>query len=170
MNPNPSPLPYHDKKPQGAADFYFAINATFRFIHRKLGRVGWIEYLEKMGEDYFAPVNTAWRTGGLEAVADYWRAFFAAEPGAEVLVTQELDHVKIEVKKCPAIAHLKKSGRNIVPYFCQHCYFLGNARARNAGLAMRLEGGDGQCVHCYFKDNADLPPQDFSAIVEATSC
>ena len=33
-------LPYQDTKPQGAADFYFAINATFRFIHARLGRVG----------------------------------------------------------------------------------------------------------------------------------
>lgn len=25
------PLPYHDTKPVGAADFYFGINAAFRF-------------------------------------------------------------------------------------------------------------------------------------------
>jgi len=31
------PLAYTDSKPQGAADFYFAINATFRFIRRTLG-------------------------------------------------------------------------------------------------------------------------------------
>ena len=30
------PLPYTDTKPVGAADFYFAINATFRFILRHL--------------------------------------------------------------------------------------------------------------------------------------
>ena len=29
-------LPYSDSKPIGAADFYFAINATFRFIEVKL--------------------------------------------------------------------------------------------------------------------------------------
>ncbi len=31
------PLPYRDSKATGAADFYFAINATFRFIRETLG-------------------------------------------------------------------------------------------------------------------------------------
>ena len=37
MSPSANPLPYTDTKPVGAADFYFAINATFRFVLNKLG-------------------------------------------------------------------------------------------------------------------------------------
>ncbi|MCB1103525.1 MAG: hypothetical protein KDK74_02245 [Cephaloticoccus sp.] len=164
-----SALPYHDTKPQGAPDFYYAINATFRFILHRLGASAWVRYLEEMGRGYFAPVNVRWRDGGLPAVAHYWRDFFAAEPGAVVEVTELADRVELAVRECPAIKHLRSGGREIVKEYCQHCYFLGRARAEAAGLTMRLCGGDGSCRHTYAKLEAGLPPQDLTQIKEATS-
>ena len=57
--------------------------------------------------------------------------------------------------------------REIVKEFCQHCYHLGQARANEAGMEMRLCGGNGSCRHTYMKTEADLPPQDMSEIKEA---
>lgn len=159
----PGLLPYTDTKPQGAADFYFAINATFRFIHNRFGPGGWATYLRQMGEGYFEPVNAAWRSGGLMAVASYWQAFFAAEPGAEVEVFRDATTVTVEVRRCPAIAHLRSGDREIVPFFCEHCFHLGSARANASGFAMRLEGGAGQCRQT-FCSSSEVPPQDMSAI------
>jgi len=159
-------LPYTDTKPQGSADFYFAINATFRFLLRRLGREGWVRYLQDLGRDYYAPVNAAWRQGGLDAVAAYWRDFFAAEPGGQVDVVRKPDRVELQVKVCPLIHHLRTHGRVPVPEFCQHCYHLGSARAAMAGLEMRLCGGDGACVHTYATSAAGLPPQDLTQIKE----
>ena len=84
--PNPSPLPYSDTKPVGAADFYFAINATFRFVLKKFGMNGLRQYWTDLGTNYFSPVSTAWKSQGLEGVARYWKSFFAAEPSADVSV------------------------------------------------------------------------------------
>ena len=67
-------LPYTDTKPQGSADFYYATNATFRFLLRRLGADGWRRYLGDLGRGYFAPDNRQWQQGGLTAVARYWRA------------------------------------------------------------------------------------------------
>lgn len=164
-----SDLPYADTKPVGSADFYFGINATFRFIIKRLGRDGWIRYLEEMGRGYFAPVNRKWSEGGLNAVARYWRAFFAAEPGAVVDVVEQPDRVEVRVRECPAIKHLRSGQREIVAEFCQHCYFLGAARAEAAGLTMRLSGGSGSCCHTYAKPDAGLAPQDLTDIKEARS-
>jgi len=83
-------LPYTDAKPQGAPDFYFAINVSFRFIEERFGNDGLIRYREQMGHEYFRPVQNIWTKGGLPAVAGYWHAFFDAEPGSEVDV-QECD-------------------------------------------------------------------------------
>lgn len=160
-------LPYRDTKPQGAADFYFAINATFRFLLRHVGRAGWIRYLDEMGRGYFQPVNEQWHRGGLPAVARYWRAFFAAEPGADVDVVERGDRVELHVSRCPAIAHLRGARREIVPEYCEHCYHLGAARAAAAGLTMRLEGGNGTCRHTFWTAGVEAPPQDFSRIREA---
>ena len=80
MTSEPAPLPYRDTKPVGAADFYFAINATFRFILQRFGLEGLRRYWTDLGAQYYAPVSAAWKQRGLPGVAAYWRAFFAAEP------------------------------------------------------------------------------------------
>ena len=162
-----SVLPYRDTKPEGAAGFYSGINSTFRFFLQRFGEAGRQRYLAELGRNYFAPVNQQWRRGGLPAVARYWRAFFVAEPGADVTVTELPDRVEVQVKRCPAIAHLREGRRDIVRESCRHCYFLGSARAEAAGLTMRLSGGNGACVHSYARPEAALPPQDLAAIAEA---
>ncbi len=144
-----SPLPYQDNKPQGAADFYFAINATFRFILEKRGVSGWIAYLRDMATAYYRPVWTAWREEGLPAVAAYLQAAFDAEPQAKFKIAETKETVTLHVIECPALKHLKSSGREIVAEFCQHCYHQCGTMASNAGLHMRLRGGNGSCTQTF---------------------
>jgi len=162
-----APLPYTDTKPVGAADFYFAINATFRFIQEKFGEEGLRRYWTELGQNYYAPVSKSWKDGGLEAVDKYWKAFFAAEPGADVEFSTTHELLSLNVKSCPAIKHLRAHQREIVPSFCQHCYFVSEAMAAPAGLTVRIEGGNGTCRQTFQKCKADLPAQDFSKIKEA---
>ena len=157
-------LPYTDAKPVGAADFYFAINATFRFILNKLGPDGLRRYWTDLGTRYFAPTSARWSAGSLPGVAEYWRAFFAAEPGAEVEVSELPDAVTLDVKVCPAIQHLRAHGREIVPCFCQHCYFIGEAMAAPAGFTVRVEGGNGSCRQTFRRRDANLAPQELASI------
>ncbi|MFZ2640374.1 MAG: hypothetical protein WA117_05240 [Verrucomicrobiia bacterium] len=167
--PSPvNPLPYTDTKPVGAADFYFAINATFRFVLKKAGIEDLRQYWTDLGARYFAPVTAQWKAGGLPVVAEYWRAFFAAEPGAKVEVSQLPDAVTLDVKVCPAIKHLRAHGREIVPCFCQHCYFIGEAMAAPAGLTVRIEGGNGSCRQTFLRRDAATAAQDLASIKEAS--
>jgi hypothetical protein len=165
---NPGPLPYTDAKPVGAADFYFAINATFRFVLEKFGMEGLRGYWRELGGGYFGPVSARWQSGGLPAVAEYWRAFFAAEPGAEVEVTATPHAVTLEVKTCPAIRHLRQHGRPMVPVYCQHCYYVTEAMAEPAGLTVRVEGGNGQCRQVFCARGEAVAPQDLARIREAS--
>ena len=162
-----TPLPYTDAKPVGAADFYFTINATFRFVLGRFGTEGLHKYWTNLGTHYFAPVAAQWQSGGLAAVAEYWRAFFAAEPNADVDLQQTPDAVTLDVKVCPAIQHLRENGREIVPCFCQHCYFISEAIAAPAGLTVRIAGGNGSCRQTFLRREAATAPQDFAKIEEA---
>ena len=141
-----TPLPYTDTKPVGAADFYAAVNATFRFIEKQFGLDGLRRYWTQMGQTYYAPVTERWRGGSLAAVAEHWRAFFAAEPGAEVAVSLEADEVVVQVKTCPAIRYLREHQREILPCFCQHCHFVSAAIGTGAGVEVRIVGGNGSCT------------------------
>ncbi len=165
----PDVLPYTDTKPVGAADFYMAHNATFRFVLKKFGIEGLRKFWTELGEKYFAPVTARWSGGDLPAVATYWRAFFAAEPGAEVVVKETPETVALDVKVCPAIKHLRANGREIVPCFCQHCYFISEAMAAPAGLTVRVDGGNGSCRQTFFRRTgaAASTPQDLALIKEA---
>lgn len=149
-----SELPYRDTKPVGAPDFYFANNATFRYILDRFGKDGWIRWLQDLARDFFSPVNQNWKEGGLDAVAEYWKAFFKAEPGADVTVIRSEDRVLVAVKTCPAIAHLKSAQRDIVSCFCEHCYYMNNARANAADMSMSVVGGNGRCVQTYAMGNS----------------
>jgi hypothetical protein len=162
-----NPLPYQDTKPVGAADFYLAVNATFRFILGRLGIDGLRRYWHDLGTRYYAPVSAQWKTGGMTAVAAYWRAFFDAEPGADVEVEQLADEVRLHVKTCPAIKHLRAQGREIVPCFCQHCHFVSEAIAAPAGLTVRVKGGNGSCEQRIIKQEAHPEPQRLEDIAEA---
>jgi hypothetical protein len=164
----PGVLPYHDAKGVGAADFYFAINATFRFIQAKLGPEALRRYWRELGTGYYAPVSAAWRRGGLPAVGIYWREFFLAEPASAVQVTTAQDCVTVEVHSCPAFRHLRAAGREIFPCFCEHCYYVSEAIAAPAGFTVRVQGGNGACVQRFMPQNPNLPAQDLNHIKEAT--
>ena len=162
------PLPYTDAKPVGAADFYTAINATFRFIFNRFGREGLLRYWRELGTNYYAPVSQQWSEGGLHAVAEYWRAFFAAEPAAEVEVTQTADEVCVKVLTCPAIKHLRAQGREIVPYFCQQCHFVSEAIGEPAGFTVRVQGGNGSCEQRFVKRGCGTQSQRMEDIATAS--
>lgn len=157
-------LPYTDTKPQGAADFYLCINATFRFIRKRLGVEGLRRYWSEIGAQYYRPVTEIWKAGGLPSVARYWRDFFDAEPGSEVEVVSKPEEVVVEVRTCPAIAHLRAGGREIEADFCQHCYFVSEEIASRAGLTVRVEGGAGRCTQRFFAPTSETSPQDLQRI------
>lgn len=161
-------LPYTDTKPVGAADFYFAINATFHFILRRLGMGGLRRYWTDLGSQYYAPVTRLWKEGGAAAIATYWRDFFKAEPASTVEVVEHADEVRLEVRVCPLIKHLRDNGRAILPCLCQHCYYVSEAMAAPAGYTVRISGGNGSCTQRFLKRDAGAPPQRLEDIAEAT--
>lgn len=128
-----------------AGDFYFAINATFRFILDNYGEAALADYWRAMGAEYYAPLSKRFREGGLDAVESYWRDFFQEEPGGDVRVSRSNHAVEIDVRDCPAIRWLRDSHRDIVPNYCQHCHHVSSTIAEGAGLRFELKGGGGTC-------------------------
>lgn len=132
-----------------AGDFYFAINATFRFILDKYGEQALIDYWRAMGEEYYATLAVRFREGGLEEVERYWREFFANEPGGAVEVSKHEGAIIVDVKVCPAIRWLRDNGRAVVPQYCRHCHHVSTAISERAGLTFKLEGGGGSCTQTF---------------------
>jgi hypothetical protein len=153
-----------------AGDFYFAINATFRFLHDTWGEQALIDYWVALAREYHAPLSQRFREGGLPAVADYWRDYFDHEPGGEVAVEANDDAVVIDVKDCPAIRWLNEGGREIMPLYCRHCHHVSTALAANAGLSFQLEGGGGTCRQTFRSDPDAGCPSNQSAPAQSAIC
>ncbi|MDY0170637.1 MAG: hypothetical protein RBS80_29115 [Thermoguttaceae bacterium] len=133
-----------------APDFYFAANAMFRHLHDRYGKHALVDYWRSLGREFYSQRSERWRDGGPEAVAADWREYFAKEPQAQVGVSTEGDTVTLDVLVCPAIKHLRDCGRDILPYFCEHCDHVSGAMAEAAGYGFQREGGMGACRQRFF--------------------
>jgi hypothetical protein len=128
-----------------AGDFYYAINATFRFIHDTYGKEALVDYWTSMAHEYHADVAARFRVSGLEEVRSYWAGYFGQEPGGDVHISLKGVGLEIDVRDCPAIRWLREGGRAIVPYYCEHCNYISTAIAEQAGMRFALTGGGGTC-------------------------
>lgn len=128
-----------------APDFYFIVNSTARHLHDEYGKEVLVDYWRSLGAEYYSQRIANWRDGGLREIAEDWHQYFLHEPGAEVDTQVELDAVHLDVKVCPAIKHLRDSGREIVPYFCEHCDHTCGSMAQRAGFTFERSGGMGAC-------------------------
>jgi hypothetical protein len=128
-----------------APDFYFAANAIFRHLHDKYGKAALVDYWRSLGREYYARRCQGWREGGPEAIAADWCEYFAQEPQAEVDAVAQGDTATLNIRVCPAIKHLRDCGREIVPYFCEHCDHVCGAMAEAAGYCFERRGGMGAC-------------------------
>ncbi len=137
-----------------APDFYFAVNATFRHLHDRYGMSVLIDYWRSLAREYYAQRIERWRRGGPEAVAADWRDYFAKEPHADVQITAASHGVELDIRVCPAIRHLRDAGREIVPYFCEHCDHTCGEMAEASGYSFERTGGMGSCRQRFIREDA----------------
>lgn len=128
-----------------APDFYFGNNAMFRHIHDRFGMPALVRYWRELGAEYYRRRSLAWRGGSMVDIARDWRTYFDKEPQAQVRITSDDTTVTLDVDVCPAIKHLRDCGREIVPYFCEHCDHVTGAMAEIANCRFERTGGMGSC-------------------------
>ncbi len=143
--PPPEPCSFDFVDRMGAPDFYFAVNATFRFVGAQFGEGGLRKYWREMGAQHYRFVTARIRDKGLAALRRHWEYLFAHEPGAQVALALEGGVLTLEVARCPAIAHLQAHDREIMPVYCEHCLHVSEAMCEPVGVSVTVEGGMGEC-------------------------
>lgn len=128
-----------------APDFYYAVNATARHILHEYGKDVLVDYWRSLGREYYSARIHRWREGGAETIAEDWREYFLHEPNAVVDTSVEGGAAVLDIKTCPAIKHLRDSGRDILDCYCEHCDHTCGAMAEAAGYRFERTGGMGSC-------------------------
>ncbi len=132
-------------------DFYFTINATFYHFSDLGGEEALVAYWKALGRDYFKPLAVRFQAGGLTQIETYYRDYFAAEPGGDVVVERtDADTVVLDVRECPAIAWLRSSKEvethpAVHPLYCGHCRTINSTMLEKTPFEFELQGGDGSC-------------------------
>ena len=124
------------------------------------GKEALVDYWRALGREYYRPRIDRWKEGDLQVLAADWREYFAAEPQAEVEVAVVGQAVELDVKVCPAIKHLRDHGRDIVPYFCEHCDHVCGAMAEQAGYTFQRRGGGGSCQQRFVRRSPQTKEAD----------
>ena len=110
-----------------------------------------VDYWESLGREYYADRVAKWQHHGTHAIAEDWREYFLHEPGAEIETLADDMTATLNISVCPAIKHLRASGREIVPYFCEHCDHVCGSMAHAAGYRFERLGGMGSCQQRFIK-------------------
>ena len=136
-----------------APDYYFAVNAIFRYFHDKYGHSALVDYWQSLGREYYRKRCERWRTGGVKTIASDWQAYYGKEPQAKVDIMIRGQSIELDIHICPAIKHLKDHGRDIIPYYCEHCDHICGAMAESAGFSYKRTGGMGSCRQIFISDD-----------------
>ena len=128
-------------------DFHGALSYGLEFLEEQCGGEGVQAFLSSLAGTVYKPLVEAMRERGLEALREHWQRIFDIEDGDADLF-MEGDTLVLNVRRCPAVWHMKDRGYAIAPHFCEHTRIVNEAVCKAAGYAARVEYDQdaGRCV------------------------
>lgn len=128
-------------------DFHGALAYALKYLEETYGPEAVTEYLQQVGETYFAPLSARLRAEGLPALENHFREVFEKENGVFSMSYQD-ELLVLEVHECPAIVHLKQTNQLFTARFCETTRVINETICRNAGYeaSCEYEPGKGRCI------------------------
>ncbi len=139
-------------------DFHISLKMALDYCHEQYGDEGVERFLRDFAARYFKPLREAVRERGLAPLEEYFREIYAAEE-AEVETELKNGTLTVRVPRCPAVAHLKKKGHDIPPYYDGTTTFVYEEICRDTGVEFVLdeyERQTGRCVLRFIRGGAAL--------------
>ena len=136
-------------------DFHGALGYAIKYLDETLGEEATREYLTQVGKTYFAPLSERLRGQGLSALENHWRKTFGEE-GGRFDLRYEGDVLVLEVKECPAVAHMKAHNQFSTERFCETTVVVNETVCGAAGYECECTyvPGAGTCVQRFWKKGA----------------
>ena len=92
-------------------DFHIAMNLSLKYVEENFGPDGVKEFLRQFANAYYKPLKEKIKKQGLLPLKKHIEQIYKKE-GGKIEISFNKDMLKVFVKKCPAISHIKK---NCVP-------------------------------------------------------
>lgn len=109
-------------------------------------------YWKQVARNCYFGLSRALREEGLLALEEHWRRIFGIE-GADFELSYQGETLVLEVKRCPAISHMKDNGYPIAEDFCEHTRVINEEVCHRAGYKASCSYNQeaGSCVQRFWK-------------------
>lgn len=134
-------------------DFHGCMSFGLKFLLENYGPAEVEEYLRRAARNVYAPLIESLRSEGLPALKDHWQRIMALED-ADFDLRLADDALVLEVKKCPAIRHMRAHGYSVSENFCESTRIVNDEICRQAGYAASTEydQDNGRCIQRFWKE------------------
>ena len=134
-------------------DFHGALSYGLQFVEDHYGQDGLRDFLSGLADTMFKPLVEDLRARGLPALRDHWQTIFKLEDG-DFDLRMDGDTLVLDVRRCPAVSHMKEHGYAVADHYCEHTRIVNEAVCKAAGYASSVEYDQeaGRCVQRFWKD------------------
>lgn len=136
-------------------DFHNIMNLGIEYIREKYGEESVREYLAQFAAAYYIPLKTALAENGLKSVKEHYEKIYAEEEALEwIAYSYSEDELVIDIKMCPAVSHMRKSGITPSPLYYELTKTVNETICEDTPFAFELLAYDsvtGASTERFFK-------------------
>ncbi len=118
-------------------DFHGALSAAIQYLDDRYGAEAVREYLWQFARAFYAPLIEQVQVRGLDALEEHFRRLYAIE-GGDVHFVRSQDELRIEVARCPAVAHMRQRGYRVADRFYETTATVNRALCDGTPFAAEL--------------------------------
>jgi len=128
-------------------DFHGCFSFGLKFLLDNYGPAEMEEYFRRMASNVYRPLIESIRLRGLPALQDHWQNIMTLEEADFDIGFTNDDTLVLEVRKCPAIAHMRSHGYEVCSRFCEVTRIVNDEICRQSGCVSEVEY-DQENAHC----------------------
>lgn len=97
-------------------DFHGALSVGLEYLEHHFGEEAVRDYLRQFARAFYAPLAADLGRRGLVALEEHFTRVYDEE-GGDVRITLSEEELRIEVKACPAVTHMRERGYPVARLF-----------------------------------------------------
>lgn len=124
-------------------DFHSSMNMGIHYVGENYGLDAVKEYLTKYTLNVYNKDITAIKGKGLSVIADRIVDTYTKEKALDALeISSDENSINVNIKYCPAVKHLKATGRDVSPWYRYTTEVVMGVLAEKAGAAFEMVSYD----------------------------
>ena len=119
-------------------DFHRLLNYGLKYLEENYGQMALKDYLVQVADNVYGGLSKKIKKQGLKVLKKHLRRIFDLE-GADYEIRNQGVKLILEVKRCPALDHIKRKRYPVMKRFCECDWVINERICQNAGIEFRIK-------------------------------